>query len=210
VRPDRMFTCRRFPPRSVPVADRLWSPSCAPIHLRRAWRAAASVFLPPAAQDEMVFSRDVRFSRCPEGEGKKIETVGLFSKTTISEPIRRMSSAACGERGLKLVADIRQIELAIAERRSTAAQIRRSGCVAAVELRHRRDPLDADDERTRLQAQKHRRPGEWLFRQVVLRRDSDKAVGRHLARELSRSEMAQKRPSVLRSMICTRRVPTAT
>jgi len=61
--------------------------------------------------DEMFSGAMFDFSRCPEGEGKKVEPSVCFSKTRSSAPIRRMSSASLRPSRFKLSPTSIQIKL---------------------------------------------------------------------------------------------------
>ena len=146
VRPDRMLSVVGFLDRqrrrrtlwpAVPVRQFLVAEPGPP---------RPQVFLPSGRAGRNVFGRDVRFSRCPEGKGQEDRNRRpVFRGHDLRHQFVERPAQACGR--ARLQAGRRhqvQIELAVAERRSAAAQGRRSGCADAVELHHRCDPADED------------------------------------------------------------------
>jgi len=123
-----------------------------------------------APHDEMFSGAMFDFFDAMKKKGTKIDTLALFHEDTIfGTDSGNAQLKLAGERGYKVVADIKyrsnSPSLSAEVQQLKAANAK---CADAVELHHGRHPLGEDHGRTRLQAERDRRAGRWIFRKSAL------------------------------------------
>ena len=130
-------------------------------------RRGLKFYFRAAPHDEMFSPAMFDFFDAMKKKGTKIETLALFHEDTIFGTDSANTQLKLAGRARLQDCRRHQVprQLAVAVRRSAAAQGGECRRADALELHHRRHPADQDHGRTRLQAEGDRRPGRRLLRE---------------------------------------------